>query len=100
MRAQGKKLIAMLDTLISGLDTLDELGATLRAMGRAHAGYGVRNADYAKVADALLWTLANGLGDAFTPEVEAAWSAAYAAVADSMIEGAGPAYGIGPDVTR
>lgn len=68
-------------------------------MGRAHAGYGIRNADCAKVADALLWTLADGLGDAFTHEVEAAWSAAYAAVADSMIEGAGAADGIGPDAT-
>ena len=99
MRAQGQKLIAMLDTVISGLDTLDQLGATLRAMGRAHAGYGVRNADYAKVADALLWTLADGLGDAFTHDVEAAWSAAYAAVADSMIEGAGPAKVNDPDAT-
>jgi hemoglobin-like flavoprotein len=32
----------------------------------------------------LLWTLAAGLGDAFTPETPEAWSAAYTWIASTM----------------
>jgi hemoglobin-like flavoprotein len=57
-------------------------------MGARHAGYGVRDADYDKVADALLWTLEQGLQDKFTPEVKAAWTEAYGALSGVMKEGA------------
>jgi nitric oxide dioxygenase len=40
------------------------------------------------VGAALLWTLATGLGDAFTPEVKQAWTAAYRTLADAMKEAA------------
>jgi nitric oxide dioxygenase len=49
-----------------------------------HAGYGVTAAHYDTVATALLWTLGQGLGDAFTPEVETAWVAAYTLLATTM----------------
>ena len=39
------------------------------------------------VGESLLWTLQEGLGDLFTPEVEKAWTAIYTIVADVMIEG-------------
>jgi len=33
----------------------------------------------------LLWTLEQGLGDAFTPETKDAWVAAYTILAETMI---------------
>jgi len=36
------------------------------------------------VATALLWTLEKGLGDAFTPAVKEAWTAAYMVLAATM----------------
>jgi nitric oxide dioxygenase len=36
------------------------------------------------VGAALLWTLEQGLGEAWTPEAAAAWSAAYAEIAGAM----------------
>ena len=40
---------------------------------------------------ALLWTLGQGLGDAFTPEVEEAWAEAYGLLATVMKEAAAEA---------
>jgi hemoglobin-like flavoprotein len=45
---------------------------------------GVTNAHYDTVATALLWTLGQGLGDDFTPEVKAALVAAYTLLATTM----------------
>ena len=88
MKEQGRKLIAMLNTIVNGLDNLEDLIEPLKKSGKAHAGYGVKAEDYKKVGDAFLWTLEQGLGDAFTPDVKEAWVAAYTAVASVMIEGA------------
>jgi len=50
--------------------------------------YGVSDADYGKVADAVLWTLGQGLSDDFTPEVKGAWVEVYTTLADTMKAGA------------
>ena len=89
MKEQGRKLMAMLNTAVNGLDNLDALIEPLKASGKAHAGYGVKAEDYDKVADAFLWTLEKGLGDAYTSEVKDAWVVTYTTVASVMIEGAG-----------
>ena len=44
---------------------------------------------YDTVGAALLWTLEQGLGSAWTPDVKAAWSNAYALLADVMEAAAG-----------
>lgn len=88
MQEQGRKLMAMLNTAVGALDDLDSLTAALQQSGRAHADHGVQADDYDKVADAFLWTLGQGLGEAFTPEVRDAWVAVYSRVAGVMIEGA------------
>ena len=88
MKEQGRKLMAMLNTAVSGLDNLDGLIEPLKQSGKAHRGYGVKAEDYNKVGDAFLWTLEKGLGDAFTPDVKEAWTVVYTTVAGVMIEGA------------
>ena len=84
MRAQGHRLMDMIDTAVRGLESWDQLVPAVQALGRRHAGYGVKEADYDAVAAALLWTLEQGLGDAFTDEVRAAWINTYGALADTM----------------
>ena len=58
----------------------------MQALARRHAAYGVTDHHYQTVGEALLWTLHQGLGEHFTPSVAAAWSAAYALLADVMKE--------------
>lgn len=88
---QKRKLMAMLATAVGGLDRLDTIVPAVKALGARHAGYGVRPAHYQVVADALLWTLVHGLGDAFTPHARAAWIRTYRLLAATMQEGAAEA---------
>jgi nitric oxide dioxygenase len=60
----------------------------LQALGRRHVGYGVKEADYATVGAALLWTLDAGLGEAFTADVGAAWGRVYTLLSTVMMEAA------------
>ena len=84
LKEQGKQLMQMLTVVVRGLDRLDQLVPAVEALGRRHAGYGVEDEHYDTVASALLWTLSTGLGPAFTPEVEAAWTEAYTLLATVM----------------
>jgi hemoglobin-like flavoprotein len=76
MRQQGQMLMSMIGAAVNGLKNLDALVPVVRQLGARHAGYGVRDAHYATVGAALLWTLEQGLGDAFTPAVRDAMEAA------------------------
>lgn len=84
MAEQGRKLMMTLNLVVSSMDKLDTLSPMIEESGRRHAGYGVKDEDYDKVAAALLWTLEQGLQDGFTAEVKAAWIAAYTALAGMM----------------
>lgn len=88
MQAQGRKLMAMINTAVNALNNLDAVVQPVKDMGARHAGYGVSEGDYDKVADALLWTLEKGLGDDFTPEVKGAWVEVYTVLANTMKAGA------------
>ena len=88
MAAQRKILMQTLTVVVKSLDRLDQIVPAVQALGRRHAGYGVREAHYATVGAALLWTLEHGLGEAFTPPVREAWATAYGILASVMIDAA------------
>jgi hemoglobin-like flavoprotein len=84
MQEQGRKLMAMMNTVVNGLTRLEAIVPAVQDLGRRHAGYGVQDSHYDTVAEALLWTLGQGLGERFTKEVEEAWVAAYTLLAQTM----------------
>ena len=84
MAQQRKKLIQILSVAVSSLDNLGALGKTVEDLGRRHAGYGVKDAHYDSVGVALLWTLEQGLGGAWTAEVAAAWKEVYGLLSGIM----------------
>lgn len=81
MTEQGRKLMQMLSVAVHALDRLDEIVPAVRALGQRHVAYGVKVGHYATVGEALLWTLEQGLGDEFTADVKAAWTAVYTLLA-------------------
>ena len=85
MADQKAKLMQMIGTAVKMLDRLDELVPVLVRLGGRHVDYGVRPEHYATVGAALLDTLAKGLGDDFTPDVEAAWTEVYGVLQDTML---------------
>jgi hemoglobin-like flavoprotein len=91
MVTQEQKLMRMLAEIVRVLDRPDELVSGVAALGRRHLQYGVTDGDYESVGAALMWTLEQGLGDAFTPEVREAWTEAYLLVATVMRRAAGRA---------
>ena len=84
MAEQRKKLMQIITVAVRGLGRLEELIPAIEAMGRRHVGYGVRDAHYDTVGAALLWTLEQGLGDAFTLEAQVSWANTYHALAGVM----------------
>lgn len=88
MAEQGRKLMKTLGVVVNGLTRLDEIVPVAQEMGRRHVAYGVEAKHYDTVGAALLWTLGQGLGAAFTPAVQAAWAAAYGTLATVMKDAA------------
>ena len=88
MAHQGERLMTMIGSAVGLLDRPDTLLPVLRQLGARHGGYGVVDAHYASVGTALLQTLEQGLGAAFTPEVRDAWVETYGLISRTMIEAA------------
>jgi nitric oxide dioxygenase len=88
MAQQKKILMQTLTVVVKSLDRLDQLVPAIEALGRRHAGYGIRAEHYETVGAALLWTLGQGLGEGFTTDVERAWTQAYSTLASVMIAAA------------
>ena len=88
MQAQGRKLMAMINVAINGLWFPESICPVLEQLGQRHVHYGVQVTHYETVREALIWTLAQELGDQFTSDVAKAWSAAYGLLAQTMQKGA------------
>lgn len=88
MAEQGRKLMAMLGGVVRMLDQLDALVPVAQRLAERHVGYGAQTAHYAVVGQALIDTLAKGLGAAFTPDVRLAWQTAYGTLSSVMIAAA------------
>ncbi len=83
VKEQGMKLMHIISLTVMSLDTLDALLPGIRALGMRHMEYGVKMEHYAAVGDALMWALAQKLGDHWTPQVADAWAAVYTLLAEN-----------------
>lgn len=88
MKEQGAKLMATLSVVVNGLTDLDSIVPAVQDLGRRHVGYGVEDSHYDTVGAALIFTLGQGLGDAFTDDVKNAWLEAYGILAATMKDAA------------
>jgi len=71
--------------VVNGLANLESILPAASALAKRHLAYGARAEHYPVVGSALLWTLEKGLGEAWTPELAAAWTAAYGTLSGFMI---------------
>jgi ferredoxin-NADP reductase/hemoglobin-like flavoprotein len=96
MDAQRDRLLKALAQAIMNLDDPETMTAQLRDLARDHRKYGVRPEHYPIVGRCLLAALRANLPNDWNAEYEEAWSAAYEAIANIMIEAAeadtSPAY--------
>jgi nitric oxide dioxygenase len=85
MSEQRKKLMATLAVVVNGLSNLEAVLPAASALAIRHVAYGAKAEHYPVVGGALLWTLQKGLGEAWTSQVAAAWTAAYGTLSTYMI---------------
>ncbi len=85
LTAQRRNLMQMIAVAVAGLDRLAEIIPAVQAQGQRHRGYGVPDSSYTTVGAALIWTLEQGLGSAFTPATRDAWIAVYTLLAETML---------------
>ncbi|MEH2590965.1 globin family protein [Bradyrhizobium sp. AZCC 1721] len=88
MKEQRRKLVQALSAVINSVDDLPSLVPTLEILGRNHIRYGVEDRHYDTVSAALLWTLEQGLKEAWTPAAKSAWVVAYSTVSGVMRDAA------------
>ena len=85
---QKKALMATISFAVATLNHPDKLIPAVQELGGRHKGYGVTEAHYGTVGAALLWTLEQGLGEAWTPEAKEAWTEVYRILSSTMLEAA------------
>jgi hemoglobin-like flavoprotein len=89
---QARQEEMLTGALVAVLDHLEDapwLKDTLGALGAKHVGYRVTREMYDWVGVSLLASLAEAAGARWTPEINAAWSEAFGAIAAMMLAGAG-----------
>ena len=85
MTEQRKKLMTTLAAVVNGLGNLESILPAASALAKRHVSYGAKPEHYPVVGGALLYTLEKGLGEAWTPELADAWTAAYGTLSGYMI---------------
>ncbi|QLG89393.1 hemin receptor [Chitinibacter bivalviorum] len=84
LSAQGNMLMATIKVAVRGLNDLNSLVPVLQQLAERHVNYGVKAEHYTPVGNALLWTLKQGLGEAWTPELRQAWVDVFRLMATTM----------------
>lgn len=88
MKNQERKLMDTLAIAVEGLRRPEKIIPVVQNLGRRHVGYGVKAEYYDVVGEALLWALAQGLGEEFTTPVRKAWEEAFLFLSEIMKEAA------------
>ena len=86
MTKQYQKFVDSLSYIVKHLAHPSLLTNAVKTMGVKHASYGVLPEHYPRFGNALLKTLKLHFKTQWSPELEAAWTAAYTAIAYLMLE--------------
>jgi NAD(P)H-flavin reductase/hemoglobin-like flavoprotein len=88
METQHGRMLRALMHIVQKIDQPDDLLPFLRQLGRDHRKFGVLTQHYDVMGTALVTTLKQYAGQAWTPQVEKAWIDAYGLIAKTMLEAA------------
>ena len=88
MGKQRQHFAASLALIVRNLRFLDVIEQSLRDLGRDHARLGVRPQHYPVVRDAMLYALAQTLGDAWTDQMNDDWGRLLDVISAKMLAGA------------
>lgn len=84
--AQQKMFAQKLTAIVDHLDDPAWLDREVVSLASSHLSYGVTEEMYAWVGDALIATLEEACGEAWTSEAETGWKIAYGSLAGKILE--------------
>lgn len=88
MMHQRDKLVHAIGLAITNVDNLDSIRPALRKLGVDHRRFGATQIYYGVVLDALLATFEHFFGEEWNEDLTDAWTMAYEAIAQVMIDAA------------
>jgi hemoglobin-like flavoprotein len=86
MERQHLKLMDMIAAIVGALDQRELFQSIISHTGRQHARFGVSPMHFVAFGNALIWSLEQQFGSAFTRELRDAWMALYDVVQNKMME--------------
>jgi hemoglobin-like flavoprotein len=89
LKEQACKFTLMLNHIVANLERPEAMAKDIHKLGQRHNTYGAQPEHYAVVGECLLITIADGLGDAWTPELKEAWQHMLNWLFEEMIRGQG-----------
>ena len=72
LERQHLKLMDMIAAIVGALDKRELFQSLITHSGRQHAQFGVKSSHFVAFGDALIWSLEQQFGPAFTPELREA----------------------------
>ena len=88
MERQHLKLMDTIAAIVGALNNHELFQSIINHTASQHARFGMTSSHLAAFGDALIWSLEQQLGPAFTPELKRAWIALYESVRTKMISAA------------
>ena len=85
LTGQGMKFMTTLEVIVQRLGDPDAVEPQYTGLGQTHRSLGVVARHFEPMEEALMDTLREATGAAFTSQVEAAWRAAYDEVRRAMV---------------
>ncbi len=79
----------MLHHIISNLERHEMIARDIQKLGQRHNGYGAQPEHYAVVGECLLLTMAEGMGNGWTPALSEAWQEMLNWLFREMMQGQG-----------
>jgi hemoglobin-like flavoprotein len=90
IKEQGKKLMAMIKTIVDNLEDRPGMAADLKALGHKHANLGVKMEDYDPFMMTFMEALKEHLGSELNAETMQAWATAFVWISSCMKTGHHP----------
>ena len=85
LAGQGMRFMGTLRAIVDNLHNPEAMSQRYTYLGAGHRAMGVTAKDFAPMGEALIETLAETLGDKFTPETRKAWETAYSEFSNEII---------------
>jgi len=85
MKKQGRKLVKMISLALANIADPEKVESVVRALAVRHVSYGVKEAHFPSVGQALIYALEKENAKEWTPEAKQSWIWLYGSISKTMV---------------